>query len=260
MDIWHVIILAIVEGFTEFLPISSTGHLILTSYLLGVTQTPFVKTFEIVIQLGAIFAVIFLYWRKLRRSYLLWRKIFVAFLPTAVIGFTLYKVIKDILLGNPLITLGAIFFGGIVMIILEMSYKEKKHYIDNVKELSYKQLLLIGIFQSLSIIPGISRAAATIIGGLLVGAKRKSAVEFSFFLAIPTMIAASAFDIFKSSLNFKMHEFFALILGFFLSFVIAIVAIKFLISFIKTHTLIPFGIYRILLALIYAFFIILREY
>ncbi len=258
MDLWHIVILAIVEGFTEFLPISSTGHLVLTSYLLGVTQTPFVKTFEIVIQLGAILAVIFLYWRKLKRSHILWKKIFVAFLPTAIIGFTLYRVIKDILLGNPLITLGALFFGGIALIILEILHTEREHHTDNVEELTYKQSLLIGIFQSLSIIPGISRAAATIIGGLFVGAKRRSAVEFSFFLAIPTMIAASAFDIFKSSFIFKMHEIFALLLGFILSFVVAIIAIKFLISFIKSHTLIPFGIYRILLALIYAFFIILR--
>jgi undecaprenyl-diphosphatase len=256
MDLWHVVILAIVEGFTEFLPISSTGHLVLTSYLLGITQTQFVKTFEIVIQLGAILAVIFLYWGKLKRSYILWRKIFVAFIPTAIMGFTLYRIIKDILLGNPLITLGALFFGGIALIILEILHTERDHHTENVEELSYKQSLLIGIFQSLSIIPGISRAAATIIGGLFVGAKRRSAVEFSFFLAVPTMITASTFEIIKSSFSFTTIEIQSLVIGFILSFFFAIIAIRFLLSFIQSHTFISFGIYRVILAIVYAFLVL----
>ncbi|GIW61706.1 MAG: undecaprenyl-diphosphatase [Patescibacteria group bacterium] len=252
MDLSHVAILAIVEGFTEFLPISSTGHLILTSYLLGIGQTPFMKTFEIIIQLGAILAVIFLYWRKLKRSYILWKKIFIAFLPTAIIGFTLYRIVKDILLGNPLITLGAIFLGGIILIILELLYKEKEYHVQNVEEITYKQSVLIGLFQSLSLIPGVSRAAATIIGALFLGAKRKSAVEFSFFLAVPTMITASTFEIIQSSFSLTTSEIQYLLIGFILSFFFALLAIRFLLSFIQSHTFIPFGIYRILLAIVYA--------
>ncbi len=256
MDIWQIAILAIVEGFTEFLPISSTGHLILTSHVLGINQTPFVKTFEIVIQLGAILAVIVLYWKKLIQNYILWKKIFVAFFPTALLGFILYKIIKDILIGNSLITLVALFLGGIVLIFLELFYKEKKHHVDNVEEITYRQSFFIGLFQSLSMIPGVSRAAATIIGGLFLGAKRKAAVEFSFFLAIPTMIAASALDIAQSSFLFTMNEILSLLLGFIFSFFVAIIAIKFLLSFIQSHTFIPFGIYRVILALLYAFLIL----
>lgn len=252
MDLSHAVILAIVEGFTEFLPISSTGHLILTSYLLGIGQTPFMKSFEIIIQLGAILAVIFLYWRKLKRSYILWKKIFIAFLPTAIIGFTLYRVIKDILLGNPLITLGAIFLGGIILIFLELLYKEKEYHVQNVEEITYKQSVLIGLFQSLSLIPGVSRAAATIIGALFLGAKRKAAVEFSFFLAVPTMITASTFEIIQSSFSLTTSEIQYLLIGFILSFFFALLAIRFLLSFIQSHTFIPFGIYRILLAIVYA--------
>jgi len=251
MNFLQAILLAIVEGITEFLPISSTGHLVLTAEILKIPQTDFVKSFEIIIQLGAICAVIFLYWRMILKNVSLWKKLLIAFLPTAVIGLTLYKAVKDILLGNPTITLIALFFGGIVLIILEYIYREKDHHAKTVNDITLKQAFFIGLFQSISIVPGVSRAAATILGGLFMGAKRQAAVEFSFLLAIPTMLAASGLDLLKTHTSFTSNELVLLIIGFVGSFFVALLAVKFLLQFIQNHTFIPFGIYRIILAIVF---------
>lgn len=257
MNIFQAIILSIVEGISEFLPISSTGHLVLTSYLLNIPQTEFVKSFEIIIQLGAILAVVVLYWKTLISKRQLWPKLLIAFLPTAIVGLTLYKLIKGFLIGNPTITLWALFIGGILLIVFEKLYKEQPHHIDSLEKVSNKNALLIGVAQSFSIIPGVSRAAATIIGGLSVGLKRNVAVEFSFLLAIPTMIAATALDLKESALNFTTQEFMLIAIGFIGAFITAILAIKFFIKYVQSHTFIPFGIYRIILAILY-WLIILR--
>ncbi|HZJ18611.1 MAG TPA: undecaprenyl-diphosphate phosphatase [Patescibacteria group bacterium] len=257
MTLFNSIILSIVEGITEFLPISSTGHLILTSNILRIAQTDYVKDFEIIIQLGAIFAVVFLYSKKLLTSTDTWKRIIIAFLPTAIIGFVLYKYIKLFLLGNTTVTLLALFFGGIALIILELLYKEKEHHIDKIEDMSYKNAFLIGVFQSLAVIPGVSRSAATIVGGLFLGTKRKTAVEFSFLLAVPTMFAASALDILKSNfLSYTYNEYLFLLVGFIGSFIVAILAIKFFLDFIKNHTFIPFGIYRIIVSILFFLLII----
>ena len=153
MTILDAIILSIVEGITEFLPISSTGHLVLTSHFLGLKQTEFLKSFEIIIQLGAILAIIMLYWKKVITNVAMWKKILVAFIPTAVIGFTLYRLIKDILLGNIYITLAALFIGGVLLILIE-KYYYKKETITDITDLSYKQAFIIGLFQSAAIVPG----------------------------------------------------------------------------------------------------------
>jgi undecaprenyl-diphosphatase len=219
-------------------------------------QTDFVKSFEIIIQLGAIFAIIFLYWKTVSRNKDIWKKIITAFIPTAIIGLMLYKIIKTFLLGNPVITLYALLIGGFILIILEKIYKEKEHHVDDIGKMSYKNAFLIGIFQSVSVIPGVSRSAATIISALFLGTKRKTAVEFSFLLAIPTMLAATALDVVKSNFSFSFSEYSILLVGFIGSFIVAIFAVKFLLNFIKKHTFIPFGIYRILLAIIYWFFVL----
>ncbi|MCL4354688.1 undecaprenyl-diphosphate phosphatase [Patescibacteria group bacterium] len=257
MSYLHAFILSFVEGITEFLPISSTGHLILTSNLLDIAQTNFVKDFEIIIQLGAIFAVIFLYWKTLTTNIKAWKRIAIAFIPTAIIGFILYKIVKTFLLGNTYITLAALLIGGIILIILELMYKEKEHHANKVEEISYKNAFLIGVVQSLAIVPGVSRSAATVIGALFLGTKRKAAVEFSFLLAIPTMLAASGLDILKSDfISYTSQQYIALFIGFFGSFIFAILAIKFLLDFIKKHTFIPFGVYRIVLAILFWLLII----
>ena len=256
MDFLHAIILSIVEGVTEFLPISSTGHMVLASKILNIEQTDFVKSFEIIIQLGAIFAIIFLYWKIIIKNKEVWKKIITAFIPTAIIGFILYKIIKTFLLGNPLVTLLALFIGGLLLIILEKIHKEKDYHNDSIEKISFKNAFLIGIFQSISVIPGVSRSAATIIPALFLGTKRKTAVEFSFLLAIPTMFAASGLDIIKSNFSFTFHQYFILFIGFIGSFLVAILAVKFFLNFIKKHTFVLFGVYRIILAIVFGLFIL----
>jgi len=258
MNLLFSLILGIVEGFTEFLPISSTGHLILAADILRISQTNFVKDFEIIIQLGSILAIVVLYFKTFITSKKVWLRIISAFIPTGIIGFLLYKIVKNYLLGNTYITLWALLIGGILLILLELIHKEKEHHIDNIESISIKNSFLIGVFQSFSIIPGVSRSAATIIGALFLGTKRKTAVEFSFLLAVPTMIAASALDISKSNFSaYTSFEFIFLAVGFITSFIVAILAVKFFLNFIKNHTFIPFGVYRIILAILF-WLIILR--
>jgi len=255
MDLLQVLILSVVEGITEFLPISSTGHLVLASDVLKITQTDFVKSFEIIIQLGAILAVVVLYWKKLLSSKDLVLKIIVSFIPTAILGLVFYKIIKSFLLGNTMVTLWALFLGGIALIVIEKFYKEQPHHLENIEKLSYKNAILIGLAQSVSMIPGVSRAAATILGGLFVGLKRKAAVEFSFLLAIPTMAAATGLDLIKSEFSFTTSEWGLLAVGFVGAFITAILAVKYFLRFIEKHTFVAFGVYRIILAIVFFLFI-----
>ena len=255
MDILHSITLGIVEGITEFLPISSTGHLILTSTLLKIPNTEFLKSFEIVIQLGAITAALVLYWKKFWNIEML-KKLFVAFLPTGVIGLLLYSFIKTYLLGNNTVVLWALLLGGIVLIVFEWKYTEPLTTVENAEAISYKQAFYIGCAQSVAIVPGVSRSAATILGGLLLGLKRTTIVEFSFLLAIPTMLAATGFDVLKNYNTFSLDQTLALSVGFIVSGIVAIAAIRFLIHYVQKHTFIPFGIYRIAVALIFWLFIL----
>ncbi|MBI5452594.1 undecaprenyl-diphosphate phosphatase [Candidatus Gottesmanbacteria bacterium] len=248
MNYLQTIILSIVEGITEFLPISSTGHLILTSDLLKISQTEFQKSFEIIIQLGAILSVVVIYFQTLLRKRKIWEKVLVAFLPTGVLGFTLYKLIKHYLLGNTVVVLLSLFIGGIVLIILEKMHNEEKSKLDDIEKISLKNAFFIGLFQSISMIPGVSRAAATIFGGLYLGLNRKTAVEFSFLLAIPTMLAATVLDLYKSHLSFTSYEYLLLAVGFAGAFITAFVTVKYFLRFIQSHTFVPFGIYRVILA------------
>jgi undecaprenyl-diphosphatase len=247
MNIIQTLILSIVEGITEYLPISSTAHLVLISKVIGLVQTEFIKTFEISIQLGAILAVVVLYWRKLLIDRKLIKNLIVAFIPASIVGFLFYKFIKNILIGNYAITLWALFIGGIALILIERLLKKKKQT-SSLEKLTLKKSFLIGIFQSVSVIPGVSRAAATIVGGLVTGLSRESATEFSFLLAVPTMLAATGFDFLNSYQLFNSTQFLTLGIGFIFSFVTAILAIKFLISFVKKHDFTIFGVYRIILA------------
>lgn len=256
MDYLQAAILSIVEGLTEFLPISSTGHLILASRILKIEQTEFVKSFEIIIQLGAIAAVVFLYWKRLFIKNVIWKQMLVALIPTTFFGLVLFKFIKGYLIGNTTITLISLFVGGIALIILELIYKEKKHHVNRIEELSLTQSFLIGCCQSVAIIPGVSRAASTIVGALFLGAKRKVAVEFSFLIATPTLLAAAGLDIVKSNFSFSLYEYSLLAVGFVGSFFVAILSMKFFLAFIKSHTFISFGIYRIILSVIFALFVL----
>jgi undecaprenyl-diphosphatase len=263
MTYLHAAILGVVEGLSEFLPISSTGHLILTNHLLGLEETGFVKSFDIIIQLGAILAVAVLYFKTLATSLAVWKKIIAAFLPTAVIGLLLYKVVKTYLLGNQAVVLWALAIGGAALIIFEIIFARRDSVMDaklgtvaeQIKAISYPQALGIGLFQSLAIVPGVSRSAATVIGGLVLGLKRRTVVEFSFLLAIVTMAAATGLDIVKSYGEFSAANLPQLGIGFVSSFLVALFAIKALLKYVKNHTFIAFGVYRLALVFFWVAFI-----
>ncbi|MCI0416759.1 undecaprenyl-diphosphate phosphatase [bacterium] len=248
MTLLDAILLGIIEGITEFLPVSSTGHLILASAFLKLQDTEFLKSFEIAIQLGAILSVVVLYARSLLKDRSLVQKTIVAFLPTCIIGLIAYGFVKRYLLGNELIVVAALLIGGLILILFEWLQRGKP---EGSKQISYPQALYIGLFQCVSMIPGVSRSAATIIGGMVIGIERKTIVEFSFLLAIPTMAAATALDIYKSASRFSSAEIDLLLVGFVTSFVVALLSIKFLLRYIQNHTFIAFGIYRILVAFLF---------
>lgn len=256
MDYLQAIILSIVEGISEFLPISSTGHLILASEILKIQQTSFVKDFEIIIQLGAILSIVFLYYKEFFKNKEVWKRVITAFIPTALIGFILFKFIKSFLLGNLYITLAAFLIGGVALIILELVYKEKDHHADSIEKISLKNAFIIGVFQSIAVIPGVSRSAATIVSALFLGTKRKTAAEFSFLLAVPTMFAATGLDLVKSNFSYNLFEWSSMLVGFIGSFIVAVIVVKLFLKFIQNHTFIPFGIYRIIVALIFWYILI----
>ncbi len=251
MNLIHSLIFGVVEGITEFLPISSTAHLVLAAKVMNIAQSDFVKSFEIIIQFGAILSVVVLYWRRFLLDIETLKRVLAAFVPTAILGFILYKLIKNYLLSNDRIILWSLLIGGLFIIIFEMVHKEKDAAIDDISRIPYSKCVAVGLCQSLAMIPGVSRSAATIIGGLAFGLKRTTIVEFSFLLAVPTMLAASAYDLLKSGGAFSSSQFGALAVGFIVSFVVAILSIEFLVNYIKKHTFIPFGIYRIVIALIF---------
>ncbi len=257
MNILQALILSVVEGISEFLPISSTGHMILAADILKVAQTGFVKDFEIIIQLGAILAIVVLYWNTLFKSVEVWKRIIVAFIPTGIIGLLLFKIVKDYLLGNLYITLVSLLVGGVALIALELIYKEKEYHIDNIAKMSLSKAFVIGLFQSIAIIPGVSRSAATIIGALFLGTKRKAAAEFSFILAVPTMLAATSLDLIKTNFSYTLNEWVLLAVGFFGAFVVALVSVKLFLRYVQHNNFIIFGVYRVIAAILF-FLIVIR--
>ena len=251
MTILQAIILSIVEGITEFLPISSTGHLILTSKVLGIAQTEFVKSFEVIIQLGAILAVILLYFNTVVKNVKIWGRTLLAFIPTGIIGLFVYDFVKASLLGNYNVVIFSLFFGGVAILLLEEFVTSKGNKIESIEQLTPARSVLVGVIQSISMVPGVSRALATIFGGLSVGLSRKSATEFSFLLAVPTMLAASGFDLIKTGYMFSSQEYIVLAVGFIGAFISALISIKFLINFVQKHSFRAFAIYRIVLAIVF---------
>lgn len=256
MTLLQSFIMGIIEGLTEFLPISSTAHLILGSEILKIPSSEFLKSFEISIQLGAILSVVILYWRRVLNNLKIIWKLLCAFIPTALIGLLFYKLIKN-LMGDSQVTLVialSLILGGFIIILFENWYAKK-----NIKEeatdldltqISYKQAFILGIVQALAIIPGVSRSGATIIGGLAQGIKRKTIVEFSFLLAIPTMLAATVLDVYKNPAIFTGDQLTVWLVGFITSFITAIIGVKFLIKYVQKNDFKIFAWYRIILGLI----------
>jgi undecaprenyl-diphosphatase len=244
MDVLQAAILGLVEGFTEFLPISSTGHMIVVSQWLGLPQDSANKAFEVIIQLAAILAVVANYRDKLSFRHIeLWKKIILAFIPVAIVGLVFYKQIKAMFSIEVVATMFIV--GGIVFLIVERFYKEERSHVVNVEDLSYRQALWIGLAQVFSLIPGTSRAGATIVGGLLVGLSRTASAEFSFLLALPVMAAASGLDLLKHHAEFQDSNLWHLGIGFVVAFVVAYATMKLFISFLSRFTFVGFGVYRV---------------
>ncbi|MFD2721703.1 undecaprenyl-diphosphate phosphatase [Hymenobacter monticola] len=258
MTYWHALLLAIVEGLTEFLPVSSTGHMIIASALLGIPATPFFKLYLVVIQLGAILSVLVVYWKRFFQSIDFYLKLLVAFLPIVVVGL-LFKKHIDALLESVTTVAVMLVLGGVVLLFIDRWFPQENpneggHPVTNP---SFKEALIIGLFQCLAVVPGTSRSAATIIGGLTQKLTRRAAAEFAFFLAMPTMAAAAVKDIYDYYKEAKTHgvdvahlfsgtELKMLALGNVVAFVVALLAIRLFVGFVARYGFRAFGIYRII--------------
>lgn len=247
-------ILGIIEGLTEFLPISSTGHLILVNQWVSFGKD-FTLLFDIVIQLGAILAVVVYFWKKLWPPTDIWLKAIVGVLPAIVLGALFAKQIEEKLF-NPWTVAVALLIGGIIILLVER--KKSPDKIISINTLGFKTAFFIGLIQCLSMIPGTSRSGATIIGAMILGASRAVAAEFSFFLAIPTMLAASAYSLLKYNAPLDIQQIFVLAVGFIVSFLVALAAVKFLISYVQKNNFKIFGYYRIVLGIIIIAYFLLR--
>jgi undecaprenyl-diphosphatase len=243
----QALIIAIVEGLTEFLPVSSTGHMIITEKLLGMQSNEFVEAFIINIQFGAILSVIALYWKKFFQSFDFYFKLFVAFLPAAFFGL-LFSDIIDSLLENVVVVAIMLVVGGVVLVFVDKWFK--KDVDEKEQEVTYKKSFIIGMFQVIAMIPGVSRSAATIIGGMTQKLTRKNAAEFSFFLAVPTMFAASGYKLLSNYTAINADNIGILIFGNVVAFIVALIAIKSFISFLTKYGLKVFGYYRIIVGAI----------
>jgi undecaprenyl-diphosphatase len=252
MGIFQAIILAIIEGITEFLPVSSTGHMIIGSSAMGIASHPFVKVFTVAIQFGAILSVLVLYWRRFLQNFQFYIKIGVAFLPAAVFGLLLKKRI-DALLENIVVVAIALIAGGVVFLLLDDYFKKRSQIESSVDDIGLVKALKIGFFQVISMVPGVSRSAATIIGGLTQGLSPATAAEFSFFLAVPTMFAAtckSLWDYIDDGGSFTGEELTLLAVGNVVAFIVALLAIRTFIGYITKHGFKVFGYYRIIVGVI----------
>lgn len=254
MDIIQTIILGVVEGITEFLPVSSTAHLIIVAKWLGIAQTDFQKFFEVFIQSGAILAVIFLYFQYVwKHKDLIW-KVLTSFVPTAIVGLLLHKVIKGVFFESYTLITGALLVVGLLFIIVEQLIKDGKIKLTHgLNDINWQSAGLIGVAQSLAVIPGVSRAGIVIVFMMILGYKREESAVYSFLLAVPTILAASALDFVKTEqvlLSPGNGQLLLVIVGFITSFVVAYFSVKWLVDYLKKNSLSSFGIYRIALAII----------
>lgn len=253
MSTLHAIILGIIEGFTEFLPISSTGHMILVSHFLHIVNSATLATFEIVVQLGAILAVVVVYYKKLFQIEMI-KKLIVAFIPTGIVGIVVYPYIKYLLTGpkSSIIVASMLIVGGIIILIVERKYEKETEEgkVIEISTISYKNAVILGLFQTFAIIPGVSRSGAMIIGGLLQRLSRKLLIEFTFLLAVPTMTVATLYTIYKNHNDLSLDSLSPIIIGTVVSFVVALVVIKFMLTYIRKHSFTIFGWYRIIVGVI----------
>jgi undecaprenyl-diphosphatase len=251
MNTFQTVVLAIVEGITEYLPISSTGHMIIASSLMGIAADPFTKTFTVAIQFGAILSVVVLYYKRFLQSFDFYKKLLAAFIPAVILGKLLDDFI-DTLLGNVLVVGFTLLAGGVLLISIDQLLKPKMDDADDTAALSYLSAFKIGLFQCIAMIPGVSRSAATIIGGMTQKLTRKAAAEFSFFLAVPTMFAATVYKVFKfykEGIGINHDQINMLIIGNVIAFMVAMVAIRSFITYLTKYGFKMFGYYRIIVGI-----------
>ena len=250
MNIIQTTILSIIEGITEFLPISSTGHMILAASALKIQDDAFVKTFEIAIQIGAIMAIIIMYAKRFLQGISIYLKLGAAFIPTGIIGFLAYHYIKTYLF-NPIVVSCSLIVGGIFLVLIDKKVVARQSKTDVLENITYKNAFFIGLIQCFSMIPGVSRAAATIIGGIFNGLDKKQAMEFSFLLAVPTMFAATGYELYKTPIVFSHQEIYLLVLGLFIAFITAWFAVKIFLKIVQNYGFKYFGYYRIIIGIIF---------
>lgn len=257
MTIFDAVVLGIVEGLLEFLPVSAAGHLTLVGHILNInTENPAFKIYEIFMQMGAVIAVIILYFRRLLVDKDIWLKIILGFIPTGAIGFLFYKPIKHYLLGNVLITAIMVLLGGIIILMVESKNRVPK--VSNLKDVSIKDAIIIGFIQSLALIPGVSRSGATIIGAMLIGFERRTATEFSFLIAIPTILSAGFYSILKDHSQIHSQDILPMGVSFITALVFAILSVKVFLRFVSFNNLKVFGFYRIITGIIYIIYFMTR--
>lgn len=249
MSYLHAIILGIVEGITEFLPISSTGHMIIASAVMGIEDNQFTKAFEVIIQFGAILSVLVLYWKRFLPEWNFYKKLLVAFLPIVVLGF-IFKDVVEHLLGSVQVVAWSLIVGGVVLVWSDKWFSHLTTQGRSTKDLNYIDSVKLGLFQAIAMIPGVSRSGATIMGGLTLGMNKKEAAEFSFFLAVPTMAAATGYKLLKIYKTIDPAQINLLLVGGLVAFVVAMLAIKFFIGIVTRYGFRGFGYYRMVLGIV----------
>jgi undecaprenyl-diphosphatase len=250
MTFFHSLILGIVEGLTEFLPISSTGHMVLVSHFLHIRESATLATFEVVTQVGAIAAVVVLYVKKLFDLQII-KKLIIAFIPTGIVGLLVYPHVKN-WLQNPLLVAVTMTLGGICILLVENWYEKEKISADThrQKEISYRDAFLLGVYQALAVVPGVSRSGAMIIGGLTMKLPRKLLTEFTFLLAVPTMVIATLYTLYKKHSELSLSDLTPILFGTLISFVVALFVIRYFLAYIRSHSFKVFGWYRIIIGVI----------
>jgi undecaprenyl-diphosphatase len=249
------LILGIIEGVTEFLPISSTAHLLLVAKLLNLPTSEYWKFFEVFIQAGAILAVVAAFSKSLFNTKL-WPKLLVSFLPTAVIGLLLHKIIKNYFFENYLLIAGSLIFISLIFLLIEYLLKNNQLKLTKkLEQLNYREAFLLGLAQSLAVVPGVSRSGIVLVGGLALGFKREETALYSFILAVPTILAASVLDLIKTDQNILFQDWLLSLVGFTTAFIFAYLSIRWFVKFLQKNNLIPFAFYRIFLGIIILFFL-----
>jgi undecaprenyl-diphosphatase len=244
----QAIILGVIEGITEFLPVSSTGHMIVASSFMQIQEDDFVKGFQVIIQFAAILSVLVLYWNRFLPNWNFYKKLLIAFLPTAILGF-LFKDVIDKFLESALLVAWSLLVGGFILIWSDYIFQRLQNTGRKISSLTVSDSIKLGLYQSIAMIPGVSRSGATIMGGLMLGMNKKEATEFSFFLAVPTMAAATVYKMFKIYKHLNWEHIQVLSIGFVVSFVVSIIAIKFFIGIVARYGFKGFGYYRVLVGI-----------